>query len=77
VRIVVSGSELEVDEGLSAPGRGAYLHPGQECLATAIRRRALQRALKARHTVDEEALRAKFARVNVSEQFGSSGMSAR
>ncbi|NQU37016.1 MAG: YlxR family protein [Actinobacteria bacterium] len=77
VRIVVSGSELAVDESFTAPGRGAYVHPGQECLAAAIRRRALTRALKVRQSVNEEALRAQFARVIVSEQFGSSGMSAR
>ncbi len=29
-----------------APGRGAYLHPGPTCLAQAIRRRALPRALR-------------------------------
>jgi predicted RNA-binding protein YlxR (DUF448 family) len=60
VRIVVSESKLEIDEGFTAPGRGAYLHHGQECLATAIRRRALQRALHVRQPVSEEALRAKL-----------------
>ncbi|MDQ6898959.1 MAG: YlxR family protein [Candidatus Dormibacteraeota bacterium] len=34
-----------------APGRGAYLHPEPDCLAQARKRRALERALKAR--VDE------------------------
>ncbi|MGI8563257.1 MAG: RNase P modulator RnpM [Candidatus Dormibacter sp.] len=39
------------DAGGRAPGRGAYLHPEQDCLAQARKRRALERALKAR--VDE------------------------
>ncbi len=77
MRIVLAGSELAIDESATAPGRGAYLHPDQACLATATRRRALPRALRARQTVSDEALRAQFARVNVNEQFGSSGMSAR
>ncbi|WP_267127722.1 YlxR family protein [Demequina phytophila] len=35
-----------VDERRSLPGRGAWLHPGPECLAQALRRRALPRALR-------------------------------
>ncbi|MBJ7603588.1 MAG: YlxR family protein [Candidatus Dormibacteraeota bacterium] len=36
------------DAGGRAPGRGAYLHHAQDCLALARQRRALERALKAR-----------------------------
>lgn len=35
-----------LDAGGRAPGRGAYLHPGQPCIEQARRRRTLERALK-------------------------------
>lgn len=38
-----------------APGRGAYLHRSPECLALAVRRRALGRALRVA-SVDPTAL---------------------
>jgi len=33
------------DLGQREPGRGAYLHRGRDCLARAVRRRAVARAL--------------------------------
>lgn len=33
--------------GRTRPGRGAWLHPDADCLATAVRRRAFTRALRA------------------------------
>ncbi len=44
-----------VDPRQVEPGRGAYLHPGQECLALAVRRRAVSRALRV-SGVDPEVL---------------------
>ena len=37
---------VTVDTAGSLPGRGAWLHPSQECLRAAIRRRAFGRALR-------------------------------
>ena len=34
-----------VDTGRSLPGRGAWLHPSEACLALAVKRRAFGRAL--------------------------------
>lgn len=44
VRLVRDGTSCVVDARQTAPGRGAYLHPG--CGARALRTRALQRALR-------------------------------
>ena len=38
---------IAVDPGGRAPGRGAYLHGSQSCIASARKRRALERALGA------------------------------
>ncbi|GAB3622027.1 hypothetical protein GCM10027418_01090 [Mariniluteicoccus endophyticus] len=46
VRLVVSGGEIVVDAFPRGPGRGAYLHPVAGCAETALKRRALQRALR-------------------------------
>lgn len=40
--------EIYLDRSGRAHGRGAYLHPASTCVAVARRRRALERALKAR-----------------------------
>jgi predicted RNA-binding protein YlxR (DUF448 family) len=40
------GLELVPDPSAQRPGRGAYLHPDEECLAQALRRRAFARALR-------------------------------
>ncbi len=37
---------LVVDTAGNLPGRGAWLHPDQQCLTEAIRRRAFTRALR-------------------------------
>jgi uncharacterized protein len=36
---------VEVDPQGGMPGRGAYVHPSSDCLETAQKRRALERAL--------------------------------
>lgn len=47
VRIVVLNGEFIPDPAACLPGRGAYLHPAVRCLALALRRGALRRALRA------------------------------
>ncbi|WP_308205183.1 YlxR family protein [Mycolicibacterium frederiksbergense] len=39
-------SSVIVDTAGSLPGRGAWLHPDQECVQVAVRRRAFVRALR-------------------------------
>ena len=47
VRLVADGDGgARVDRMGSAPGRGAYLHPGRACVEAAIARGALVRALR-------------------------------
>ncbi|MBL0886493.1 YlxR family protein [Myceligenerans indicum] len=43
---------IVVDERACLPGRGAWIHPGAECLELAERRRAIPRALRADGSVD-------------------------
>lgn len=46
LRLVAAGNEIVPDAPARRPGRGAYLHPSQECLEKAQRRRAFARALR-------------------------------
>nr|WP_156163519.1 YlxR family protein [Demequina subtropica] len=46
VRVVSVDGHAVVDEHRSMPGRGAWLHPDPACLAQALKRRALPRALR-------------------------------
>ena len=46
LRLVAVGNEIVPDAAARLPGRGAYLHPSEECLARAQRRRAIPRALR-------------------------------
>jgi predicted RNA-binding protein YlxR (DUF448 family) len=55
---VGDGPEVAPDPRRRTPGRGAHLHPDPGCLATAVRRRAFARALRAPVRVDEERLEA-------------------
>ncbi|BBY29393.1 YlxR family protein [Mycolicibacterium sediminis] len=47
---------LTVDSAGNLPGRGAWLHPDQQCLDTAIRRRAFTRALRITGPPDTSAV---------------------
>ena len=47
VRVVWMVDRVAVDESASAPGRGAWLHPDGSCLAQAVKRKAIGRALRA------------------------------
>ena len=46
MRVVCVDGHAIVDIRRSMPGRGAWLHPDPDCLAQALRRRALPRALR-------------------------------
>jgi uncharacterized protein len=46
LRLVASGDDVIPDPLARTPGRGAYLHPSQECFERARRRRAFPRALR-------------------------------
>lgn len=47
---------VTVDPARKLPGRGAWLHPEQECLDAAIRRRAFVRALRITGSPDMTAV---------------------
>ncbi|QWC85376.1 YlxR family protein [Nocardioidaceae bacterium] len=61
---VVAGSDARAvpDPTRTAPGRGAHLHPTQECLDLAVRRRALGRALRVPGGLDPDPVLAHLAR---------------
>jgi uncharacterized protein len=46
LRLVVAGDDIVPDPQARLPGRGAYLHPRQECFELAQRRKAFPRALR-------------------------------
>jgi uncharacterized protein len=47
---------ITVDSAGNLPGRGAWLHPDQQCLQEAIRRRAFARALRITGSPDTSAV---------------------
>jgi uncharacterized protein len=49
-------SVITVDAAGNLPGRGAWLHPDQQCLLAAIRRRAFATALRITGTPDTTAV---------------------
>jgi hypothetical protein len=57
LRVVAVDGQVVVDAHRRLPGRGAWLHPGADCLAKAERRRAFPRALKAKGALDASAVR--------------------
>jgi predicted RNA-binding protein YlxR (DUF448 family) len=60
LRVVAVGGNgdcaVTVDPARKLPGRGAWLHPEQECLDAAIRRRAFARALRITGSPDMSAV---------------------
>jgi len=46
VRIVSCDGEMLIDTTLKAPGRGAYVCPGAECLQKAHKTRGFERSFK-------------------------------
>ena len=55
-----------VDPRQREPGRGAYLHRGPDCLALALRRRAVTRALHITG-LDPDALRRRWAEADLDQ----------
>ncbi|WP_235625253.1 YlxR family protein [Mycolicibacterium neworleansense] len=49
-------SSVTVDPEASLPGRGAWLHPDQQCAQMAVRRRAFVRALRLTGSPDTSAV---------------------
>ncbi|MGA9377079.1 MAG: YlxR family protein [Mycobacterium sp.] len=47
---------VTVDSAGNLPGRGAWLHPDQQCLDAALRRRAFVRALRITGSPDTSAV---------------------
>ncbi|MCG7609981.1 YlxR family protein [Mycobacterium sp. DBP42] len=47
---------VTVDPAASLPGRGAWLHPDQQCAQMAVRRRAFVRALRLTGSPDTSAV---------------------
>ncbi|MFM6939669.1 MAG: YlxR family protein [Rhodoluna sp.] len=56
LRVVERSNVLTFDERKSLSGRGAWVHPKQECLELAITRRAFIRALKLSGQPDSSGL---------------------
>ena len=61
LRVVARSGALLPDPRGREPGRGAHLHPRDECLALALRRRAFPRALRVEGPLDDAALAAYLA----------------
>ena len=69
LRVVLRNSEVVADPSATLPGRGAWLHPVDECLDLALQRRAFGRALKVQEALDPTAIRAALRpRVALREQ---------
>lgn len=56
LRVVIQNNTLLVDERAVLPGRGAWIHPTQECMEAALRRRAFGRALRVSTAVDTQTI---------------------
>ena len=56
IRLVIQQEQLVVDETKSAAGRGAWIHPELVCVEQADRRRAWQRALRSKTSLDSTFL---------------------
>ena len=62
LRVVAQQSALVVDPSATLPGRGAWLHPVDECIELAIKRRAFGRALRVEGALDTATIRSQFIR---------------
>jgi uncharacterized protein len=56
LRVVSQNGILIIDERAVLPGRGAWMHPTQECMEAALRRRAFGRALRVSTPVDTQTI---------------------
>jgi uncharacterized protein len=66
---------LTVDAAGNLPGRGAWLHPHQQCLHAAIRRRAFGRALRITGSPDTSAVVEYFDSVHPATEQVAKNMS--
>jgi predicted RNA-binding protein YlxR (DUF448 family) len=66
VRLALVEGRVAVDRARRG-GRGAWLHAAPECLARALRRRALARAFRAEVAVDGAALGAQLTETGVQD----------
>ncbi|HZQ31077.1 MAG TPA: YlxR family protein [Mycobacterium sp.] len=62
---------VTVDTAGHLPGRGAWLHPDQQCLRAAIRRRAFGRALRITGSPDTSAAAEHITALEVGNRTGS------
>ena len=67
------GCAVTVDPAGKLPGRGAWLHPDQQCLHAAIRRRAFARALRITGTPDTSAVLEHLSAVSSAEALDAPG----
>ena len=58
LRVVARSGGLVADPSGREPGRGAHLHPDEQCLALARRRNAFPRALRVPGPLDDRAVQA-------------------
>ena len=56
LRVVSIDSVLVPDERAVMPGRGAWVHPTNECVDAALRRRAFVRALRVSGPLDTQTI---------------------
>jgi len=56
LRVVSQNDVLILDERAVLPGRGAWVHPTQECMDAALRRRAFGRALRVSTPLDTQTI---------------------
>ena len=64
-------SAVTVDTTGALPGRGAWLHPDNRCLAAATRRRAFGRALRITGTPETAAVAEHLRMLDTRERTGS------
>ncbi|WP_133741788.1 YlxR family protein [Actinorugispora endophytica] len=60
VRLVLDGGAIVCDTARRLPGRGAYLHPDQQCWESAQRRRVWRRAFRTERGIDASGAAARF-----------------
>ena len=56
LRVVARDGAVVPDAAAVLPGRGAWVHPTQDCIATAVKRKAFGRALRVQTALDTSEL---------------------
>lgn len=62
LRVVAVQSALVIDERKAMPGRGAWVHPTNDCVDAAERRRAFARALRVSSPLDTQTFTQTFTK---------------